>query len=112
MTQLTRNQRRVTKALQFIDAYTRAHGYPPTFEDVGGIVGYTSKSACDAFVQRLKLAGHVTYVPNKARTLRLCRDVVVVVPKAPPTQDERSAAWAAFIAARPEYADAAQAGLL
>ena len=109
MTQLTRNQRRVTKALQFIDAYTRAHGYPPTFEDVGGCVGYTSKSACDAFVQRLQRAGHVTYVPNKARTLRLCRPVAHVFPDAPPTQDERDAAWAAFTAARPEYTDMGQA---
>lgn len=94
------------RILIYIQAVLHDTGSTPTIRDIGAHVGlvpsnvhhHLSRLEDDGWLARPGFGTH--------GTLRLCRPVVAVFPDVPPTQDARSAAWAAFTAARPEYADA------
>ena len=57
--------------IQCILAFTAEHGYPPSFREIGTAVGLTSSSHVHYHLQKLRLAGRITYEPGKNRTIRV-----------------------------------------
>jgi repressor LexA len=55
----------------FIVAYTRKHGYPPTVREIGSEVGLASPSTVHVHLAKLERAGYVRRDPTKPRALEL-----------------------------------------
>ena len=64
--------RKITKrqeeALQFIQAYTKLNGYPPTKRDMCGHFGFKSPNAATDLYKALELKGYIVRIPNTSRT--------------------------------------------
>ena len=56
---------------KYISAFTAEHGYPPTQREIGAAVGISSTSHVHYHLQKLRLAGRITYEPGKMRTIRV-----------------------------------------
>ena len=65
--EMTQKQHEVIK---FIEEYSDANGFPPTFRDVAEAMGITVRAAHD-HIKRLRKKGYLTYEPRKPRTLRI-----------------------------------------
>lgn len=57
--------------LKFVEDYTKQHGYPPSFRDIGGAMGIVSAGSVKYRVARLREKGLLTYEDNRPRTIRL-----------------------------------------
>lgn len=57
--------------LDFIRAYIRLHGVPPSYEVIAKGIGLKSKSNVHRIVHRLKEDGHLTVRPYKFNSIRL-----------------------------------------
>lgn len=55
----------------FIVAYARRHGYPPTVREIGAEVGLASPSTVHVHLAKLEQAGYVRRDPSKPRALEL-----------------------------------------
>lgn len=64
----TERQRQI---YEFIVAYARKHGYPPTVREIGTEVGLASPSTVHAHLAKLERAGHIRRDPTKPRALEL-----------------------------------------
>lgn len=59
------------RMLTIIRAYRREHGYPPTINELGRMMGIDSKSRICEIRSALARAGLVTFVEHRARSLKL-----------------------------------------
>ena len=75
MKKLTDRQRKV---LQFIEDYIQTHGYPPSYDDLGNGMGISTKAVYDR-VQALVRKGHLVYLENRSRTLRIPKCFLLLV---------------------------------
>ena len=57
--------------LDFIRAYVRLHGVPPSYEVIARGIGLKSKSNIHRIVHRLKTDGHIVTKPYKFHAIRL-----------------------------------------
>jgi repressor LexA len=57
--------------LDFIRAYIRLHGVPPSYEVIAKGIGLSSKSNIHRIVHRLKADGHLVTKPYKFHAIRL-----------------------------------------
>ena len=57
--------------LEFIRAYIRLHGVPPSYEVIAKGIGLSSKSNVHRIVHRLKEDGHLTVRPYKFHSIKL-----------------------------------------
>jgi len=57
--------------LDFIRAYIRLHGVPPSYEVIAKGIGLKSKSNIHRIVHRLKADGHLVTKPYKFHAIRL-----------------------------------------
>ena len=57
--------------LEFIRAYIRLHGVPPSYEVIAKGIGLSSKSNVHRIVHRLKEDGHLTIRPYKFHSIKL-----------------------------------------
>jgi repressor LexA len=57
--------------LEFIRAYIRLHGVPPSYEVIAKGLGLKSKSNVHRIVHRLKEDGHLTIRPYKFHSIKL-----------------------------------------
>jgi repressor LexA len=57
--------------LDFIRAYVRLHGVPPSYEVIAKGIGLSSKSNIHRIVHRLKADGHLVTKPYKFHSIRL-----------------------------------------
>ena len=57
--------------LEFIRAYVRLHGVPPSYEVIARGIGLKSKSNIHRIVHRLKQDGHLITRPYKFHAIRL-----------------------------------------
>ena len=55
----------------FIQAYARKHGYPPTVREIGAEVGLASPSTVHVHLAKLEEAGYLKRDPTKPRALEL-----------------------------------------
>lgn len=59
--------------VEAITRFTILNGYPPTFDEIGKIVGFASKNTVSKRINRLRDAGILTYKDGKPRTVRVIR---------------------------------------
>ena len=57
--------------MDFIRAYIRLHGVPPSYEVIAKGIGLSSKSNVHRIVHRLKEDGHLTVRPYKFHSIKL-----------------------------------------
>jgi repressor LexA len=57
--------------LDFIRAYIRLHGVPPSYEVIAKGIGLSSKSNVHRIVHRLKEDGYLTVRPYKFHSIKL-----------------------------------------
>jgi repressor LexA len=65
---LSKRQREI---YDFVVAYSRKHGYPPTVREIGAEVGLASPSTVHVHLAKLENAGYVRRDPTKPRALEL-----------------------------------------
>ncbi len=65
--------------LEFIRAYIRLHGVPPSYEVIARGIGLKSKSNIHRIVHRLKADGHLVTKPYKFHAIRLVDNSVRAV---------------------------------
>ena len=75
MKKLTDRQRKV---LQFITDYIQANGYPPSGREVGDGMGVSTRVAYD-YIRVLVRKGHLVYLENSRRTLRIPQCFLLLV---------------------------------
>ena len=63
--------KRQREIYDFIVAYARKHGYPPTVREIGADVGLASPSTVHVHLAKLEQAGYVRRDPTKPRALEL-----------------------------------------
>ena len=63
--------------LDFIRAYVRLYGVPPSYEVIAKGIGLTSKSNIHRIIHRLKEDGHLKTQPYKFRAIQLVDNSVV-----------------------------------
>jgi repressor LexA len=63
--------KRQREIYDFIVAYARRHGYPPTVREIGSHVGLASPSTVHAHLAKLERGGYLRRDPTKPRALEL-----------------------------------------
>ena len=63
--------KRQQEIYDFVVAYGRKHGYPPTVREIGAEVGLASPSTVHVHLAKLEQAGYVRRDPSKPRALEL-----------------------------------------
>lgn len=71
--------RRRQLVLDFIRAYVKLHGVPPSYEVIAKGIGLKSKSNIHRIVHRLKADGHLVTKPYKFHAIRLVDQSVKAV---------------------------------
>lgn len=59
------------RIIQFIDAFSLHHGYPPSFDEMVKGVPLSSTSQVTYWLMRLRDRGLIEYEDGKARTVRV-----------------------------------------
>ena len=59
------------ECLDFIAEYWRENGFAPSFDEIREGLGAKSKSSVSSLVSQLERRGHVTRIPNLARSVRV-----------------------------------------
>lgn len=62
-------------AAQFIQAFTKAHGYPPTVREIGAAIGQSSTSSTHHTLRSLVRKGYIEKVEGSPRTIRVKEEV-------------------------------------
>lgn len=57
--------------LSFVEGFSKEFGYPPSTREIALQLGFKSVESVHRLLVHLKNAGKVTWVPNRARTLRI-----------------------------------------
>lgn len=65
------------RVLNFIRAYTRKNGYPPSLRDIGDGVGLSSLSSVTHQLDKLEIEGKITSNPNIPRSIVVREEVDV-----------------------------------
>lgn len=76
-TGLTRKQ---AALLDWLRAYCDKHQSSPSFDEMAVGIGERSKSGVHRLVEALVERGHVEYIPNRARTIRLVEHETLRLP--------------------------------
>lgn len=63
--------KRQLEIYDFVVAYARKHGYPPTVREIGAEVGLASPSTVHVHLAKLEQAGYLRRDPSKPRALEL-----------------------------------------
>ena len=66
---MTNKQKKVYEAIK---EFIREHGYSPTYRDIGGMIGLTSKATVFQHIKALKDKGLIT--TNGTRSIRLVKN--------------------------------------
>lgn len=56
---------------RYIVDYTASNGYSPTYREIAVAIEVTSTATVSEYLEVLRAQGRVTWVPNKARTIRI-----------------------------------------
>ena len=59
------------KILQEIQGFTKANGYPPSYEEIKQLMGLRSKSNVHRYIHVLKKRGYLDFLPAQSRSLYL-----------------------------------------
>ncbi len=62
---------RTVEVYTAIVQYIARHHMAPTIRELGPLVGIRSTSAISRHLDKLRLAGRITWSPNRSRTIRL-----------------------------------------
>lgn len=65
---LTEKQKRV---LEFIEQFTKEHGYPPSVREIGAAVGLTSTATVHGYLERLEKKGYLDRAALKTRAMKV-----------------------------------------
>jgi repressor LexA len=65
---------RALQVYEVLQCWLASHGYPPTVRELAAACGLRSGSTVHLCLRRLRAAGLVTWLPERARTLEV-RDV-------------------------------------
>jgi repressor LexA len=76
--------KRQREIYDFVVAYARKHGYPPTVREIGAEVGLASPSTVHVHLAKLEEAGYLRRDPSKPRALELVGHDRSAPPPAPP----------------------------
>lgn len=71
MTTITPAQQRV---LDFVRAFIREKGFPPTRSEISAAMGYSSANAADQTLRYLAKKGAIELAPNISRGIRILGD--------------------------------------
>jgi repressor LexA len=75
---LSERQQRI---LAFIERFLDEKGYPPTYEEIRGALGISTKSLVHHHLDALEGAGYLSRVPNTPRGIRLSHSRTFHVPR-------------------------------
>lgn len=64
---------RQQEVIDTIQKYLSINGYPPSFRDIGKIVGMKSSSTVSGILTNLKKKGYVTWETGRPRTLKIIK---------------------------------------
>ena len=67
----TKISKRQQQAYDFICAFTKDHGYPPSVREIGNAIGLSSPSTVHSHLHKLEDAGYIRRDPNKPRTIEI-----------------------------------------
>lgn len=59
------------ECLDFIEAYFKEHGIPPSYDEMNDGLGLNSKSGIHRIITALEKKGHIKRLPHFARTIQL-----------------------------------------
>jgi|TARA_R100000781_G_C4045468_1_gene115518 repressor LexA len=59
------------KILQEIQGFTKANGYPPSYEELKQLMNLKSKSNIHRYIHVLKKRGYLDFLPAQGRSLHL-----------------------------------------
>ena len=62
---------RQADALAFIRAHIKAHGYPPSYQEIADQLGISSKSGVSRLLTGLAYRGHIDMLYGRARSIAL-----------------------------------------
>ncbi|WP_433959298.1 transcriptional regulator [Cytobacillus horneckiae] len=69
--ELTKRQR---EALEAVINYVEKINYPPSYRELGKLIGLASSSTVSGILNRLKDKGFVSWEEGQPRTLRILKD--------------------------------------
>jgi repressor LexA len=78
---LTRKQRQI---LDFVDGFTTAHGYAPSFEEIAAQFGYASLATVHEHLENLRAKGYIRKGYNESRSIEVVPTEVRVAAVAVP----------------------------
>jgi SOS-response transcriptional repressor LexA len=64
--------KRALQIYETLQCWLASRPYPPTFRELADICGLCSSSTAYLYLCRLREAGLVTWLPERARTLEVC----------------------------------------
>ena len=59
------------KILQEIQGFTKANGYPPSYEELKQLMNLKSKSNIHRYIHVLKKRGYLDFLPHSSRSMYL-----------------------------------------
>ena len=59
------------KIMEYIASFCKQYGYGPSVRDITEHMGWRSTNSARHYLDRLRLAGKVTWTDGRARTIRL-----------------------------------------
>ncbi|MGE6379954.1 hypothetical protein, partial [Peribacillus muralis] len=65
--------KRQKEVLEAITIYKTTNGYPPSFRELGGLVGLKSSSTISSMLDSLRKKGYVTWQEGRPRTLQILK---------------------------------------
>jgi repressor LexA len=60
---------KMKKILHEIQAFTKANGYPPSYEELNQILNLRSKSNVHRYIHVLKKRGYIDFLPAQSRSM-------------------------------------------
>lgn len=67
---LTKRQR---EALEAVINYVETKNYPPSYRELGNLIGLSSSSTVSSILNKLKEKGYVSWEEGQPRTLRILK---------------------------------------
>lgn len=61
------------KLLNYIEVCTAEFGVCPSYEEMGAAIGIKARSGVFRLIEKLEERGHIRRLPNRARSIELCR---------------------------------------
>ena len=72
---------RLRRILDFLEAYTAEHGYPPSIREIGQAADISSTSVVDYNLRILERNGHIVRDREVSRGIRLTAQQLAAVPR-------------------------------